>query len=97
MKSPHTSTYFYRYTGPGYLIMTSHYIARGPNSMEANPDRPGHRQGCQDRAIMAIVRVQAGENVIESAITKDAVKELKPKAGDKMTVVVKSTSVMIMK
>ncbi|HTY90443.1 MAG TPA: TOBE domain-containing protein [Methanocella sp.] len=48
-------------------------------------------------AVMAIVMVQVGENVIESAITKDAVEEMKLKAGDKVTVVVKSTSVMIMK
>ncbi len=48
-------------------------------------------------AVMAIVKVQVGENIIESAITKDAVEEMKLKAGDKVTAVIKSTSVMIMK
>jgi len=46
---------------------------------------------------MATVKVQVGENVIESAITKEAVEEMKLKAGDKVTAVIKSTSVMIMK
>ena len=48
-------------------------------------------------AVMATVKVQVGENIIESAITKDAVEEMKLKAGDKVTAVIKSTSVMIMK
>jgi len=47
--------------------------------------------------VMATVKVQVGENIIESAITKDAVEEMKLKAGDKVTAVIKSTSVMIMK
>jgi molybdopterin-binding protein len=48
-------------------------------------------------AVMAIVKVQVGDNVIESAITKEAVDELKLKAGDNVTVVIKATSVMIMR
>jgi molybdopterin-binding protein len=48
-------------------------------------------------AVMAIVKVQVGENIIESAITKEAVEEMGLKAGDKVTAVIKSTSVMIMK
>ncbi len=48
-------------------------------------------------AVMAIVKIQIGENVIESAITKEAVEELGLKAGDKVTAVIKSTSVMVMK
>ena len=48
-------------------------------------------------AVMAVVKVQVGDNIIESAITKDAVDEMKLKVGDKVTAVVKSTSVMIMK
>ncbi len=47
--------------------------------------------------VMAIVKVQIGDNVIESAITKEAVEEMGLKAGDKVTAVIKSTSVMIMK
>jgi molybdate transport system regulatory protein len=46
---------------------------------------------------MAIVKVQVGENIIESAITKDAVEEMHLKAGDKVTAIIKSTSIMIMK
>lgn len=48
-------------------------------------------------AVMAIVKVQVGENIIESAITKEAVEDMGLKAGDKVTAVIKSTSVMIMK
>ncbi len=48
-------------------------------------------------AVMAVVKVQVGENIIESAITKDAVEDMGLKAGEKVTVVIKSTSVMIMK
>jgi len=48
-------------------------------------------------AVMAVVKVQVGENIIESAITKDAVEDMGLKAGEKVTAVIKSTSVMIMK
>ncbi len=48
-------------------------------------------------AVMAEVIVQVGENHIVSAITKDAAEELGLKAGDKVTALVKSTSVMIQK
>ncbi|HEY3274704.1 MAG TPA: TOBE domain-containing protein [Methanocella sp.] len=48
-------------------------------------------------AVMAIVKVKVGDNIIESAITKDAVEDMGLKTGDKVTVMVKSTSVMIMK
>lgn len=47
--------------------------------------------------VMAEVIVQVGENQVVSAITKDAVEDLALKAGDKVTVLVKSTSVMIQK
>jgi len=46
---------------------------------------------------MAIVKVQVGDNLIESAITKEAVQDLGLKVGDKVTAMIKSTSVMIMK
>jgi molybdopterin-binding protein len=48
-------------------------------------------------AVMAEVIVQVGDNTIVSAITKDAAQDLALKAGDKVTVLVKSTSVMIQK
>ena len=47
--------------------------------------------------VMAIVKVQVGDNLIESAITKDAVQDMGLKVGDKVTAMIKSTSVMIMK
>ena len=46
---------------------------------------------------MAIVKIQVGDNIVESAITKEAVEDLGLKAGDKVTAMIKSTSVMIMK
>ncbi|MGZ4903076.1 MAG: TOBE domain-containing protein [Halobacteriota archaeon] len=48
-------------------------------------------------AVMAEVIVQVGANQIVSAITKDAAEELALKAGDNVTALVKSTSVMIQK
>ena len=47
--------------------------------------------------VMAVVKVQVGDNVIESAITKEAVEELGIRAGDKVTAMIKATSVMIIK
>jgi molybdopterin-binding protein len=47
--------------------------------------------------VMAEVIVKVGDNQIVSAITRDAAQELALKAGDEVTVLVKSTSVMIQK
>jgi molybdopterin-binding protein len=47
--------------------------------------------------VMAEVIVKVGDNQLVSAITKDAAEDLALKAGDKVTVLVKSTSVMIQK
>jgi molybdopterin-binding protein len=47
--------------------------------------------------VMAVVKVQVGDNILESAITKEAVEEMGLRPGEKVTVVVKATSVMIMK
>jgi len=47
--------------------------------------------------IMAHVVVQVGENEIESVITRRSVEEMKLKPGDSVTVVIKSTEVMIQK
>ena len=58
---------------------------------------PGIVKEVRPGTVMAIVKVQVGENIVESAITKEAVEDLALKAGDKVTVVIKSTSVMIMK
>lgn len=48
-------------------------------------------------AVMAEVIVKVGDNQLVSAITKDAAEDLALKAGDKVTVLVKSTSVIIQK
>jgi len=48
-------------------------------------------------AVMAEVIVQAGDNQIVAAITKDAAEDLALKAGDNVTALVKSTSVIIQK
>lgn len=48
-------------------------------------------------AIMGEIVLQAGNNKIVAAITKDAVEDLVLKVGDDVTALVKSTSVMIQK
>ncbi|MCC6863134.1 MAG: TOBE domain-containing protein [Bryobacterales bacterium] len=47
--------------------------------------------------IMARVVVQVGENRIESVITRRSAEDLALKEGDAVTVVIKSTSVMVHK
>lgn len=47
--------------------------------------------------IMAHVVVKVGDNLIESVITRRSAEELGLKKGDRVTVVVKSTEVMIQK
>jgi len=47
--------------------------------------------------VMAHVAVQVGENVVESVITKKSAVEMNLKVGDTVTVVIKSTEVMLQK
>ncbi len=47
--------------------------------------------------IMAHIVVQVGDNEIESVITRRSVEEMKLQPGDTVTVVIKSTEVMIQK
>lgn len=47
--------------------------------------------------VMAHIVVQVGENEIESVITRRSAEELDLKNGDTVTVVIKSTEVMIQK
>jgi molybdopterin-binding protein len=47
--------------------------------------------------IMAHVVVRVGKNQIESVITRRSVEQLGLKKGDKVTVVIKSTEVMLQK
>jgi molybdopterin-binding protein len=58
---------------------------------------PGKIKEIKIGAVMAEVVVQAGENQIVAAITKDAAEDLALKTGDSVTALVKSTSVMIQK
>lgn len=46
---------------------------------------------------MAHVVVQVGENEIESVITRRSAEEMKLKTGDTVSVIIKSTEVMIQK
>ena len=47
--------------------------------------------------VMAHVVVRVGKNIIESVITRTSAEELKLKKGDAVTVVIKSTEVMLQK
>ena len=46
---------------------------------------------------MAHVVVKIGKNQIESVITRSSAEQLRLKKGDKVTVVIKSTEVMVQK
>jgi molybdopterin-binding protein len=48
-------------------------------------------------SVMAHLTVQVGENLIESVITLRSVDEMNLKVGDKVTVLIKSTEVMVQK
>lgn len=48
-------------------------------------------------SVMAHITVKVGENEIESVITRRSAEELHLKAGDTVTVVIKSTEVMLQK
>ncbi len=48
-------------------------------------------------AVAAQVQVDVGGHVITSMITADALKDLKIKKGDKVSVIIKSTEVMLAK
>jgi len=47
--------------------------------------------------VMAEIIVNVGDDLLVSAITRDAAEDLALKAGDKVTLLVKSTSVMVQK
>jgi molybdopterin-binding protein len=48
-------------------------------------------------SVMAHIVVQVGDNEIESVITRRSADEMKLKAGDTVTVIIKSTEVMLSK
>jgi len=47
--------------------------------------------------VMAAVTIRVGQNVIDAIITRRSAEELGLKKGDKITVVIKSTEVMLQK
>jgi len=65
--------------------------------MSVRNQLPGTVKEVKIGAVMAEVIVQVGDNQLVAAITKDAVEDLALRARDKVTVLVKSTSVMIQK
>jgi molybdopterin-binding protein len=66
-------------------------------ALSARNQLPGTIQDIQIGDIMAHVTVKVGDNVVESVITRNSAEELGLKTGDAVTVVVKSTEVMIQK
>ena len=66
-------------------------------ALSARNQLPGTIQDVQIGDIMAHVVVKVGDNLVESVITRNSAEELGLKKGDNVTVVVKSTEVMIQK
>jgi molybdopterin-binding protein len=58
---------------------------------------PGTVKEIKKGGVVAEVIVDAGGHTVVSVITNDAVDEMKLKVGDKVTALVKSTSVMLQK
>jgi molybdopterin-binding protein len=65
--------------------------------LSARNQLPGKVTDVKLGTIMAHVVVQVGDNEIESVITRRSAEEMALKVGDIVTVVVKSTEVMISK
>ena len=66
-------------------------------ALSARNQLPGVIEEIQLGGVMAHVAVRVGEHIIESVITRRSAEELKLKKGDKVTVVIKSTEVMLQK
>ena len=58
---------------------------------------PGKVQEVRLGEVMAHVIVRVGENIVESVITRTSAEEPELKKGDAVTVVIKSTEVMLQK
>jgi molybdopterin-binding protein len=65
--------------------------------LSARNQLPGTIQSIKLGAVMALVTVRVGENLIESVITRASVEEMGLKEGDAVRAVIKSTEVMIQK
>jgi molybdopterin-binding protein len=66
-------------------------------ALSARNQLPGIIEELQLGGVMAHVTVRVGENIVESVITRRSAEELKLKKGDAVTVVIKSTEVMLQK
>ena len=66
-------------------------------TISARNKLPGIIQEVQLGGVMAHVTVRVGENTVESVITRRSAEEMKLRQGDAITVIVKSTEVMLEK
>ena len=66
-------------------------------SLSARNQLKGTVEEIQLGGVMAHVAVRVGENLIESVITRRSAEDLSLKQGDVVTVVIKSTEVMLQK
>jgi molybdate transport system regulatory protein len=66
-------------------------------ALSARNQLRGQIQDIKLGGVMAHIVVQVGDNEIESVITRRSAEELNLQAGDIVTVVIKSTEVMIQK
>jgi molybdopterin-binding protein len=65
--------------------------------LSARNQLPGVVEEIHLGGVMAHVAVRVGENLVESVITRRSAEELRLKKGDAVTVVIKSTEVMLQK
>src|SRR5690348_4948909 len=72
-------------------------VYRGRMALSARNQLRGQIKEVKLGTIMAHVVVQVGENEIESVITRRSAEEMKLKTGDTVSVIIKSTEVMIQK
>jgi molybdopterin-binding protein len=65
--------------------------------ISARNQLPGKVSEVELGEVMAHVTVKVGKNIVESVITRRSAEEMKLKKGDNVTVVIKSTEVMLQK
>jgi molybdopterin-binding protein len=66
-------------------------------ALSARNQLPGRVKEVQLGTITALITVMVGENEVESVITRRSAEEMNLQPGDMVSVVVKSTEVMIQK
>jgi molybdopterin-binding protein len=66
-------------------------------TLSARNSLEGTIEELQLGGVMAHVVVRVGQNLIESVITRRSAEEMKLKIGDKVSAVIKSTEVMLLK